>query len=192
MGSINVVIVPLISWEFKGKITNVGLSVHSKTKSKEEFPVSKSSTVGRLRSLLKWALLDKKTLDCSSVFKFSIIITTFIDPILNAIHCSKYFICIHSLNLITMRYKPLLQASLVAQRVKNLPAMQETRVQFLAQESPLEKGMATHFSVIAWRITWTAEPGQLWVAKIWTQLNTHTCRLTILLQPIEYWVKCLI
>ena len=78
MGSINVVVYPLISWEFEGKITNVGLSVHSKTKSKGEFPVSKSCTVGRLRSLLKWALLDKKTLGCSSVFKFSIIITTFI------------------------------------------------------------------------------------------------------------------
>ena len=94
MGSINVVVYPLISWEFEGKITNVGLSVHSKTKSKGEFPVSKSCTVGRLRSLLKWALLDKKTLGCSSVFKFSIIITTFIDPILNAIHCSKCFIYI--------------------------------------------------------------------------------------------------
>ena len=50
---------------------------------------------------------------------------------------------------------------LVAQTVKNLPAMQETRVQSLGQEDPLEKGMATHSSVLAWEIPWTEEPGGL-------------------------------
>ena len=45
--------------------------------------------------------------------------------------------------------------------VKSLPAMQETWVQSLGQEEPLEKGMATHFSVLAWRISWTEEPGGL-------------------------------
>ena len=49
-------------------------------------------------------------------------------------------------------------ASLVAQMVKNLPAMQETRVQSLGQEDPLEKEMATHSSVFAWRIPRTEEP----------------------------------
>ena len=49
------------------------------------------------------------------------------------------------------------KASLVAQTVTNLPAMQETRVQSLDWDAPLEKGMATHFSVLAWRITWTEE-----------------------------------
>ena len=49
-------------------------------------------------------------------------------------------------------------ASLVAQTV-NLPAMQETQVQSLGQEDPLEKGMATHSSIPAWRILWTEEPG---------------------------------
>ena len=68
----------------------------------------------------------------------------------------------YSLNLVTMRYKPLLWASLVAQRVKNLPAKQETSVQFLAWENPLEKGMATHSSVLAWEIPWTEEPSGLW------------------------------
>ena len=43
----------------------------------------------------------------------------------------------------------------MAQKVENLPAMQETRVQFLGQEDPLEKGMATHSSILAWRISWT-------------------------------------
>ena len=45
--------------------------------------------------------------------------------------------------------------------VKNLPAMQETRVLSLGQEDPLEEGMATHSSVLAWRIPWTEEPGRL-------------------------------
>ena len=49
-------------------------------------------------------------------------------------------------------------ASLVALMVKNLPAMQETCVQSLDREDPLEKGMATHSSILAWRIPWTEEP----------------------------------
>ena len=55
----------------------------------------------------------------------------------------------------------VLRASLVAQRVKRLPAMQETYVQSLGWEDPLEKEMATHSSILAWRITWTEEPGGL-------------------------------
>ena len=50
-------------------------------------------------------------------------------------------------------------ASLVAQTVKNLPAMQETRVQSLGWEDPLEKEMATHSRILAWEIPWTVEPG---------------------------------
>ena len=50
-------------------------------------------------------------------------------------------------------------ASLVTQTVKNLPAMQETKVLPLGQEDPLEKGMATHSSILAWRLPWTEEPG---------------------------------
>ena len=49
----------------------------------------------------------------------------------------------------------------VAQAVKNLPAMQETRVQSLGREDPLEKGTATHSSILAWEIPWTEEPGGL-------------------------------
>ena len=51
--------------------------------------------------------------------------------------------------------------SLTAQSVKNLPAMQETWVQFLGWEDPLEKEMATHSSTLAWKISWTGEPGRL-------------------------------
>ena len=53
-----------------------------------------------------------------------------------------------------------IEASLVSQMVKNLPAMQETRIQFLGQEVLPKKEIATHSS-IAWRIPWTEEPGRL-------------------------------
>ena len=55
----------------------------------------------------------------------------------------------------------MLQASPVAQMVKNLPAMLETQVQFLGQEDPLEKAVATCSSILAWRIPWTEEPDKL-------------------------------
>ena len=51
--------------------------------------------------------------------------------------------------------------SLVAQTVKSLPAVQGTRVRSLGWEDPLEKAMATHSSILAWRIPWTEEPGRL-------------------------------
>ena len=50
---------------------------------------------------------------------------------------------------------------MVAQTVKNLPAMQETWVQSLGWEDPLDKGMTTHSSILAWRIPWREEPGRL-------------------------------
>ena len=64
-----------------------------------------------------------------------------------------------------------------AQMVKNLPAVQETRVQSLGQEDPLEKEMATHSSILAWGIPWTEEPGSysLWGHK---ELDTSE-RLTV-------------
>ena len=52
-------------------------------------------------------------------------------------------------------------ASLIAQSVKNLSVMQETQVQFLGREDLLEKEMATHSHILAWRILWTEEPGRL-------------------------------
>ena len=58
-------------------------------------------------------------------------------------------------------YIPYARASLVTQKVKNMPAVQETWVQSVGQEDPLEKGMATHLSILAWRIPWTEELGGL-------------------------------
>ena len=66
---------------------------------------------------------------------------------------------------------------LVAQMIKNPTAMQETWVQSLGQEDPLEKGMATHSSILAWRTPWTEEPGGLQshgVAKSQTWLSDRT------------------
>ena len=54
-----------------------------------------------------------------------------------------------------------MMASLVAQWVKNLPAVQETRNQSLGWEGPLENEMATHSSILSWKISWTEEPGGL-------------------------------
>ena len=60
-----------------------------------------------------------------------------------------------------VRVGPLPWASLVAQRLKRLPPMQETRVRSLGWEDPLEKEMVTHSSILAWRIPWTEESGGL-------------------------------
>ena len=70
-------------------------------------------------------------------------------------------------NLVTKPSPPpaspsrVLRASLEAQTVKNLPAVRETWIRSLGHEDPLEKRMATHSSILAWKIPWTEEPGRL-------------------------------
>ena len=73
----------------------------------------------------------------------------------------------------------------VAQIVKNLPAMRETGVQSLGQEDTLEKGMATHSSILAWRIPWTEKPGlqSMGLQKSWTRLNDKTMTNMIPILP---------
>ena len=61
----------------------------------------------------------------------------------------------------------------MAQLVKNLPAMRETWVQSLGREDPLEEGMATHSSILAWRIPWTKEHGRL--QSMGSQRAGHDC-----------------
>ena len=75
------------------------------------------------------------------------------------------------------------RASLVAQRLKCLPAMQETWVRSLGQEDPLEKEMATHSSILAWRIPWREEPGRLQSMGLQsqTQLSYFTWEAPIIL-----------
>ena len=63
------------------------------------------------------------------------------------------------------------KTSLVAQMVKRLPIMQETRVQSLGREDLLEKEMATHSNILAWKISWTVEPGRL--QSMWSQRVGH-------------------
>ena len=64
-------------------------------------------------------------------------------------------------NSIVVTLVPMQRASLVGQRLKRLPAMWETWVQSLGRDDPLGKEMATHFSILAWRIPWMEEPGGL-------------------------------
>ena len=82
------------------------------------------------------------------------------------------------------------RAPLVAQRVKNPPAVQETWLWSLSWEDPLEKGMATHSSILTWRIPWSEEPGGLQsvgferVGHNWVpNTHTHTHRMI----QIPYW-----
>ena len=99
--------------------------------------------------------------------------------ILNFNYSNRYIEIFHcSLNLHSLKFK----ASLVVQIAKNLPAMQETQVWSLGREDPLEKGMATHFSILARRIPWTEESAGL------QSLGSHresdrTERLMLLLSP---------
>ena len=58
-------------------------------------------------------------------------------------------------------HKKINSYSLVAHMLKNLPTVWETQVQSLSWEDPLEKGIATHSSILAWRVPWTEEPGGL-------------------------------
>ena len=85
--------------------------------------------------------------------------------------------------------------------VKNLPVMQETTVQSLGQEDPLDKGMATHCSILAWRISWTEKPGRHKESNMTEQLTcTQTLfyallSITSCLNPpedlLDLWVSCL-
>ena len=83
----------------------------------------------------------------------------------------------------------------MAQLVKNLTAMWETQVHFLGQEDPLEKEMATHSSILAWRIPWTEEPGRLQAMGLQEldmtqQLNHHTLVSSKLSFLLEFLNKC--
>ena len=80
-----------------------------------------------------------------------------------------------------------------AQTVKNLPAMQEDHVQSLRREDPLEKGMATHSNILAWRIPWTEEPGRLQpmgsqIARHYRVTNTLYTRHTQPVQICWQWI----
>ena len=96
----------------------------------------------------------------------------------------------------------MMGASLVSHMVKNLPAMQEARVWSLCWDYPLEKGMATHSSTLAWRIPWTEEPGRLqsmglqrvrydWATNTFTFVSWCLGSRWRYLLERSYWPKCL-
>ena len=80
----------------------------------------------------------------------------------------------------------LYQASLVAQRLKCLPAMQETWVRSLGWEDPLEKEVATHSSILAWRIPWTRESGGL------QSMESNVPQIIIMIITITIYCVCLL
>ena len=101
----------------------------------------------------------------------------------------KFF---HILSLLILYYWSLWQGRelpLVAQTVKNLPAMQETWVQSLGLEDSQEKGMATHSSILAWRIPWTEESGRLqsmgWQRVQHDRTTNTLTRQGMLLSPLK-------
>ena len=80
------------------------------------------------------------------------------------------------------------RASLVPQMVKNLPAMRETWVRSLCGEDPLEKGMATHSSILAWRIPLMAEPGNLRTSSVTIRITLFkSCLLRASTFPSVKW-----
>ena len=81
----------------------------------------------------------------------------------------------------------LVGASLVAQTVRNMPAIQETRVWSLRSEDSLEKGMATHSGILAWRIPWTEEPGGLQSGSQRVGHDWATDTFTFTLRATGYW-----
>ena len=84
-------------------------------------------------------------------------------------------------------------ASLVAQSVKNLPAVQESCVRSLGWEDPLEKEMATHSSILTWRIPWTEKPGRIKsmgsqrVGHDWVNEQQHGCLCAQLLSHVRHF-----
>ena len=84
----------------------------------------------------------------------------------------------------------LLSTSLVAQTAKNLSAMQETQIQSLGQEDPLEMEMAIHFSILAWRIPWTEEPGRLQSMGL-QRVGHDWVNNTLRINPCSHWKLCL-
>ena len=111
---------------------------------------------GKMRKVLYFFSCQKCPISFMKVY-LSVIMFKFI---LNS-RSWTYDTWIHTDGVSSMANNNLLWASLIAQLIKNLPSMQETWVPFLGWEDPLEKEMATHSSILAWKIPWTEEPGGL-------------------------------
>ena len=101
--------------------------------------------------------------------------------------CSEYGMTLNNLQV------PQRWASLVAQLVKNLPAVRETWVQSLGWEDPLEKGTATHSSILAWRVPWTEESmGSQRVRHAWATLTSSAIRSCMMWSQPGFLAPCLV
>ena len=83
---------------------------------------------------------------------------------------------------ISLSFSVILRASLVAQGLKHLPAMQETWVQSLGREDPLEKKMATHSSILAWRIPWTDGGNLIYDSSAFPKSNLYIWKFSVHVQ----------
>ena len=124
-------------------------------------PVSRSFWEGgkpcNLMSPAWWVSLHAFTVTCEFLYSWSSFSADLINTLIfQGVLLKKKYICASQIHIYVHIY-----ASLVAQRLKHLPPMRETRVRSLGWEDPLEKEMATHSSILAWRIPWTEEPGGL-------------------------------
>ena len=86
---------------------------------------------------------------------------SFLPDFLVTLHKVTHLIDLEFINQINVNHLLYTRAPLVVQRLKHLPAMWETQVRSLDREDPLEKEMATHSSILAWRIPWMEGPGRL-------------------------------
>ena len=96
----------------------------------------------------------------------------------------KIYLCVHTHTHTHTHTHIILEASLVAQMVKNLPVMQETWVWFLGQKDHLEKGMATHSSILAWRIPWTR--GDWWATVHGVRVEDKWVTNTFIFTSLSY------
>ena len=148
----------LCLWDFLGK--NIGVGCHSLLQG--IFPVHKLLIICMIcKCFLPFFWLSFHFLDCvlwsTKVFGFG-----GVQFIFSLVAC--VFSVISEKPLLHPRFMKIyayVRASLMAQMVKCLPTMRETRVRSLGWEDPLEKEMATHSSTLAWRIPWAEEPGRL-------------------------------
>ena len=97
----------------------------------------------------------------------------------------EFLVGFFTFSTLHLSYFLLAWASLVAQIIKRLPAVQETRVQSLGQENPLEKGIATHSSTLSWKIPWTEEPGRL--QSIGLQRVRHDLATSLSFFVLSFW-----
>ena len=120
--------------------------------------------------------MTERLIHTQCIFSFAYIVSITTDIKISIYNNATLIYSIHVCYLRT--FAVLIRALLMAKMAKTLPAVQETWVRSPGQEDPLEKEMATHSSILAWRIPWTEEPGEyMGLQKSPTQLSNQTTSL---------------